>query len=132
MQALKSIGACLAGALTGIVFSIATDLGLHAASLFPALGEPMSNPLLLLALTYRTLYGIAGSYLTARLAPSRPMLHSLVLGFIGLVVNVAGVVSTWNAGPAYEAHWYPLALTALALPTAWVGAKLRLVQLAAK
>jgi hypothetical protein len=34
----------------------------------------------LLALVYRTVYGILGGYVTARLAPRAPMRHALILG----------------------------------------------------
>src|SRR5262245_64129381 len=48
-------------------------------------GQPISDSLFLLATLYRSLYGIAGSYVAARLAPDRPMHHALVVGAIGLV-----------------------------------------------
>ena len=53
------------------------------------------------------------------------MLHAMVLGFLGLAANVAGAVATWSRVPSLGPHWYPVALTALALPTAWAGGKLR-------
>ncbi|HXY52836.1 MAG TPA: hypothetical protein VEI01_25545 [Terriglobales bacterium] len=81
---------------------------------------------LLLATLYRTLYGVAGSYMAARLAPNRPMRHALVLGVFGLVVSTAGAVATWNRQPSLGPHWYPVALIVLAIPTAWVGGNLRL------
>jgi len=52
------------------------------------------------------------------------MLHALVLGLAGFVVSTAGAIATWNAGPAFEPKWYPLALVVLAIPTAWVGGRL--------
>jgi hypothetical protein len=52
------------------------------------------------------------------------MQHALVAGAIGTIVSLAGAVATWNGGPAYEPHWYPIALVVLALPCAWIGAKL--------
>jgi hypothetical protein len=126
---LRSIGAVVAGALMGIVLSIGTDMLLRAARIFPALGQPMSNSLFLLATSYRTVYGVVGAYVTARLAPTRPMLHALVLGSLGLVASTAGAVATWNSVPSLGPHWYPLALIALAIPTAWLGGKLRLMQM---
>ena len=87
---------------------------------------------LLLATVYRTIYSVLGSYLTARLAPDKPMLHSLAGGIIGLILSIVGVVETWNKGPAFGPHWYPIALVALALPGAWLGGKLRVLQLPAR
>jgi len=60
------------------------------------------------------------------------MQHALAGGFIGLVVSIVGAAVTWNKGPAFGPHWYPLALIVLVMPTAWVGGKLRLMQLPAR
>ena len=97
---LRSIGAMLAGVLVIIVLSTGTDVLMNAIGIFPELGQPMSDGLLLLATLYRTAYGIAASYLVARLAPDRPMRHVMILGFIGLAVSALGAVVTWNKGPA--------------------------------
>ena len=125
---MKSIGAILAGALTGIVLSIGTDMVLRATGIFPALGHPMAGALFVLATAYRTLYGVAGSYITARLAPNRPMMHALVLGILGLAASIVGVVATWDKGPEFGPKWYPLALVALGMPQSWLGGKLREMQ----
>src|SRR5215470_12953107 len=69
----RSILALVAGMLTAIVLSIGTDLGLHAVGLTPSLGQPMSDRWLMLATTYRTIYGVIASYIVARLAPNRQM-----------------------------------------------------------
>ena len=127
----RSLVALLAGMFAGILLSLGTDYVLHAIGLFPPLGQPVSSPLLLLATVYRTVYGVAGAYIAARLAPNQPMMHALVLGMLGFVVSLVGAVVTWNMGPAYGPHWYPVALVVLAIPTAWVGGKLRLLQLGA-
>jgi hypothetical protein len=50
-------------------------------------------------------------------------------GFVGLALSTFGAAATWNKGPAFGPHWYPLALIVLALPTAWIGGKLRVMQL---
>ena len=120
----RSIGAVFAGLAAIFALSLGTDLALHATGIFPAWGQPMSDALFLLATVYRTLYGVAGSYIAARLAPDRPMQHALVLGAVGLVLSTAGAVATWNRGPEFGPHWYPLALIATALPCAWAGGKL--------
>jgi len=128
----KSIGAVLAGILVGAVLSLGTDVVLHATHVFPPWDQPASDALLLLATAYRTVYSVAGSYVTARLAPGRPMLHALVLGTLGLVVCIVGAVVTWNKGPAFGPHWYPVSLIVLAMPQCWVGAKLYEIQLRAR
>ena len=129
----RSIGAVLAGMVVGIILTLATDIVLHAIHVFPPWGASMAGfeGALLLATVYRTIYGIAASYLVARLAPDRPMQHALAGGFLGLVVSIVGAAVTWNKGPAFGPHWYPLALIVLAMPQAWVGGKLYEMQLRA-
>ena len=125
---LRSAAALLAGFIVVVVLSLGTDLALHATGVFPPWGQPMSDALFLLATTYRTVYGVTGSYITARLAPRRPMLHAMVGCAVGLVVAFAGAAATWNRGPEFGPHWYPIALIVLGPPTAWVGGRLRELQ----
>jgi hypothetical protein len=121
---LSSVGAVLAGLVAIFVLSIATDVVLHVAGVFPPLGQPFSGKLCLLATAYRTVYAVIGSYITAWLAPNRPIQHALVLGLVGVVLSTSGALATWNRGPAFGPHWYPLALIVISLPCAWVGGKL--------
>jgi len=126
----RSIGAVLAGIVVGIILSLGTDVVLRVAAIFPPRGRPpMSDSLFLLATVYRTIYGIVGSYIIARLAPDRPMGHALVGGVLGLVASVVGAVATWNHVPSLGPHWYPLALVVTAIPCAWLGGKLGEMQL---
>ena len=126
---LKSIGAVVAGFVAVFVLSLGTDVVLHATRVFPPWDQRMSDALFLLATVYRTVYCIAGSYIAARLAPNRPMGHALALGILGLVVSTAGAVVTWNKGPVFGPHWYPVALVVTAIPCAWLGGRLRITQL---
>ena len=121
----RSIWAVVAGFLAVVILSIGTDAGLHAAGIFPGLGQRMSDGLFVLATIYRTIYGVVGSYITARLAPDKPMKHELIGCAIGMVLATSGALATWNKdlGP----HWYPVVLILGALPTAWVGARLHLM-----
>ena len=129
---LKSIAAVLAGAVTSIILEIGADELLHVTGVFPPIGQPVNNGLFLLATLHRTIFGVLGAYVTARLAPRRPMLHALVLGAIGMAVAILGTVLTWNKGPEFGPHWYPIALVVLGMPQSWLGGKLREVQLAAR
>lgn len=119
----RSILALIAGLAAGAVLSLGTDLALHAAGVFPAWGQPMSDALFALAAAYRIAYTILGSAVAARLAPDRPMGHALLLGILGVLANGAGAILTWGKGPEFGPHWYPLLLVATALPCAWVGGK---------
>jgi len=114
----RSIGAVLAGMFVGIILTIGTDIVLHVIGVFPPWGQSMFgfDGALLLATAYRTVYGVAASYIIARLAPDRPMGHALVGGAIGLAVSILGAALTWCKGPAFGPHWDPLALVVLALP----------------
>jgi hypothetical protein len=121
----RSVAAVLAGLILNVVLSSATDLLLVAAGVFPPLrefGHPasFSDSLLLLALLYRTAYGVLGCYLTARLSPRRPMAHSLALAGIGFFIGVVGAVATWETWTS----WYSLAIIAVTLPSGWLGARL--------
>lgn len=114
---LRSIGAVLAGFAAVVVLSMATDAVFHALGVFPPVGQPMSAALYVLALAYRTLFTVAGGYITARLAPRRPLFHAVVLGVIGIVAGTLGTVAMWQLGD----QWYPIALVLLALPSTWLG-----------
>jgi hypothetical protein len=119
-RVLRRVGAVLAGLVAIFAITTATDIVMHVTGVFPPVGAPpMADALFLLALAYRLVYGVAGGYFTARLAPDRPIHHALVLGGVGLVVSVAGTVALRDAGPV----WYPLALAASALPCAWLGGR---------
>jgi len=103
-------------------------MALRLAGIFPKLGEEMSDSLFALATAYRTIYGVIGTYITARLAPNRPMRLALIGGAIGLVLATMGAVLKWNKGTEFGPHWYPVSLIIGALPTAWLGGKVRLMQ----
>ena len=116
----RSTGAVLLGFVSVVVLSLATDQVFHWLDIYPPWGEPMRDPGdNLLALLYRCVYAVLGSYIAARLAPRNPMRHAVVLGLIGLVVGTAGAVATipMDLGPA----WYPIALAVTALPCGWLG-----------
>lgn len=94
------------------------DQVLHVLEVYPPWGQPMYDPSLnLLALAYRSVYGVVGSYIAARFAPRAPMHHALALGVVGLVLSVAGAIAMWDFGP----NWYPVALVLTTLPCAWFG-----------
>jgi hypothetical protein len=116
---LQSIGAVVAGLFFIIIASTVVDVVLHVAKVYPAVGEPMTNALAVLASSYRLLIGVAGAWLTAKLAPHHPLRHALILGAIGIVLGLVGVAATWNMG--LGPRWYPVSLAVLALPQCWFG-----------
>jgi len=120
----RTIGALVAGLVVGLVLTLGTDAILHVTGVFPPYDQATPNALLALATGYRFVYGAVGSFVAARLAPDRPMWHAMFLGWLGLVVSLIGAVATWNRGPQFAAHWYPILLVVLALPAAWIGGRL--------
>ncbi|MGQ0657906.1 MAG: hypothetical protein ACT4NU_07405 [Chromatiales bacterium] len=119
----RSTGAVLSG-LAVFVLSLGTDQVLHALEVYPPWGQPMHNPGLdLLALAYRCVYAVVGSYIAARFAPRNPMRHALALGVVGFVLSLAGAITTipMDLGP----DWYPILLVLIALPCAWLGGVLQ-------
>jgi len=60
--------------LVGIILTIGTDIVLHAIGVFPPWGQSMVgfDGALLLATAYRTVYGVAASYIIARSRQSGP------------------------------------------------------------
>ena len=130
MNIFKSIGAGLAGMVIGAALSIGTDALLKNAGILPHGNLNVSTPLILAVLFYRSVYNTLGCYVTARLAPSHPMRHALILGAIGTAASVLGAVVTanMNLGPA----WYGWTLAALFMPNAWLGGTLYEMQARAK
>ncbi|HEX8271287.1 MAG TPA: hypothetical protein VF615_01475 [Longimicrobiaceae bacterium] len=124
---LRSIAAVLVGFVLIAALSFGADAVLRQAmpDMFDASGRVEGTALLLLIMGYVGLFAVTGCYLTARFAPRRPMLHALVLGALGLAFNVAGSVAMWDTAPA----WYHAASLALVMPYAWLGGRLREVEL---
>jgi hypothetical protein len=118
----KSIGAVVAGVLVIIVVTTLVDVVLHAIGVFPPMDQPINDALALLATSYRIVISVGGAWLTARLAPDKPMKHAMILGVVGTVLGLLGVVATWNRG--LGPRWYPIALAVLAIPQCWVGGRL--------
>ncbi|HTP69217.1 MAG TPA: hypothetical protein VMJ35_09975 [Dongiaceae bacterium] len=118
----RSAWAIVAGFLFVVILSIATDLVLYKFGVFPPPGQYTPDKPLALATLYRVIYGVIGSYITARLAPNRPMFHAILGGCIGMAIGVVGAFTQWNNN--FGPHWYPIALVVLALPQSWLGAKL--------
>jgi hypothetical protein len=122
----KSIWAVVAGVLVIVIGSTLVDIVLHATGVYPSNNQPLTDALALLATAYRVVISVGGAYLTARLAPDKPMKHAMILGVVGTVLGLAGLVATWNLG--LGPRWYPIALAVLAIPQCWAGGKLYEVQ----
>ena len=125
---VRSIGAVVAGFLLIGVLSFGGDFVIRSAvpQAFDAAGAASSPAVLVAMLAYVGVFAVFGCYLTARLAPNRPMAHALMLGALGLAFNVAGSIAMWDTAPA----WYHAVALAMVMPYAWLGGRIRERQLA--
>jgi len=124
MKIVRGIGAILAGIVFIVVTHTLTDLILEKLGIFPPPAEGFHITWMVVTATvYRSLYTVAGGYVTAVLAPEPKMRYVIILGIFGLVVSTLAAIATipMKLGPA----WYPIALAVLALPCVWLGGKLR-------
>lgn len=118
----RSVWAVVAGVLFIIVVTTLVDLALHATGFYPPAKEPLTDAQAGVATAYRLAIGIAGGWLTAALAPQRPLKHAMILGCVGIVLGLAGLAATWNLG--LGPRWYPILLVVLAVPQCWAGGRI--------
>lgn len=122
----RSAAALAAGFLFIAITSTASDALMRALGVFPSdPAQPLTDALFAVAAAYRALFGVAGTYLAARLAPSRPVAHAWALGLVGVVLSTVGAFVMWNAGT----HWYALVNVAIPFPAAFIGGRIRAAQL---
>jgi hypothetical protein len=103
-----------------VVLAMLADQLMYALGVFPRPpAVSYATGPYIVATAYRAVFGVAGSWLAARLAPSHPMRHALILGGIGLVLCTAGLAAAFSMdlGPV----WYPLALLIMTPACAWLG-----------
>ena len=120
---LKSIWAVVAGFLTVFIVSSLGGVIMETVGIFPPVNQPqaLTTWMLVVALLYRCIATVAGGYITAMLAPAKPMKHVIILGIIGTLAGCVGVVAGWNL----SAHWYPIAIALTGFPLVYFGGKLR-------
>ena len=123
---VRSVCAVLGGFLVTAVASTAADAIMRATGVFPNSPRTMSDSLFVLASAYRALFTVAGGFVTARLAPDRPMRHVWILAGIGLGAGLAGVVVYFTVGKAHLGPaWYPVSIAIEAIPCVWFGGRLQ-------
>ena len=127
---LRSVSAVLIGFILIPLLNMGTQALLSRAlpDLYPADGPVTSTAALLLACGYVAVFGILGCYVTARLAPSRPMLHALILGALGLAVSIPAALATWSDAPV----WFNVYNLLAVMPYAWIGGRIRERQLSSE
>jgi hypothetical protein len=120
---LRSIGAIVLGFLLIGTLAMGTERAIIQTlpEYFDTNGRTDDVALLLATLAYVFLFATLGCWVTARLAPARPMRHALILGALGLAFNVAGSIAMWHTAPV----WYHVVGLGLTLPAAWLGGWIR-------
>lgn len=121
---LKSIGAIIVGFTLGVILSVGTDflldkLGIMSMQNF----KENSSIIVALIIIYRFVFNVTGCYLTAKLAPNKPMKHVIIIGIIGTILSLLGSFAMWDKAIPF----YNIAIILISLPSAWLGGKLYLL-----
>ena len=120
MNILRSIGAVTAGLAVIVLLCVLTDALLVAVHLLPSpdAHRPYTLAYLGIVIFYCAAYTLVGGYVTARLAPIRPVAHAVVLGIAGMALSTLGTFHEWQIGNG----WNAITLVAEGLPLCWLGA----------
>jgi hypothetical protein len=111
----------IAGFFVTALLSTAVDHVFHVTGIYPPYGVPFFDTgLLLLAFSYRAVFAVFGSYLTALLAKDQAMKAVLILGSIGSVIWLAGAIVMWE----YASPWYNILGILTGVPLSLMGGKL--------
>ena len=115
----RSVFAIITGFIVIGVLAAGTTalLGSAMPGVFDANGRASSVAWELATHAYVFAYATFGCWLTARLAPDRPMRHALILGVLGLIFNIVGTAMQWNTAPV----WSHALGVGLVMPAAWLG-----------
>lgn len=122
----RSVIAIVVGFVLIAALSFGADALMRIAYPAQMTGRIESLPILCASLAYVAVFAVLGCYITARLAPNRPMGHALVLGGLGLAFTLLMMPQAWNTAPA----WYSILSLLLVMPYAWIGGRIRENQLA--
>jgi hypothetical protein len=120
---MKSVVAVLAGFILIGALGFITDTALQSLGILPETGSArFKDWQSLLALTYHLGFVIVGGYLTARLAPNRPVAHAIALGVLGIGFSLLGLIAivSGDLAPA----WYGWALVVFSVPATWLGGRI--------
>jgi len=113
----RSTVAVLAGLATNVATAVGTDTVLAATGVYPPRGEKWSDGLFLWALSYRVPVAVAGGYVTAKLSPTKPLTHVLVLAGLLAVGSYTSAIVMHDDSPV----WYRLGLIGIAVPCSLLG-----------
>lgn len=120
---LGRIGAVLAGLLCVVILSTGADAVMHAAGVFPAVGQPMNTELWWLAIGYRAVFTVLGGWVSARADPSGSMRAVAILTGVGCILGLVGVGVALN-NPELGPAWYAWGVALTGPPCSWLGGTL--------
>lgn len=120
----KSIGVILLAFVVIALLSTLTDFLLESIGVLPNPQKGLFEKwAILLVLFYRGIYTIFAGYIVAKLAPTKPVLHAIILGIIGSLITVIAVCSPSFSGKA--PLWFGFTLAAITIPCLWVGVRIK-------
>ena len=119
MQIVRSILAVVAGIVAVVALSEGIDFLVVKFGLLSFSGPALMVPFAI-ATVYRSIAAVVGGFVTAKLAPSKALMHAVILGAIGTALALAGVIANLSMPDL----WYPIALVVTALPCSWLGGKI--------
>ena len=120
---VRRTAAVLAGLAVVVILSSVTDGVMHACGVFPAMGQPMTTGLWVLAVSYRFAFTLLGGWVAGRLDPGRTMRAVWILTGLGVALGLLGVgvsLSHPELGPA----WYAWAVALNGPPASWLGGRI--------
>jgi hypothetical protein len=123
----RSILAVVAGFLVTGILIFATTAGVVATNpgAFDARSVPTTTGMLVAMHLYVAVYALLGCWVAARLAPSHPMRHAMIVAVLGVIVNAANP-SIWSTYPL----WSNIVSVGSPLLLGWLAGTIRERQLA--
>jgi hypothetical protein len=120
----KSIGVILLAFMVSALLSMLTDFLLESIGVLPNPQKGLFETwAILLVLFYRGVYTIVAGFIVAKLAPTKPTLHAIILGIIGTVITV---IAASNPSFAEKAPlWFGYTLAGITIPCIWLGVKIK-------
>jgi hypothetical protein len=108
----------------GIVFSkvltVITHEILHLAGVLPPLDKPMfDRKMLLISLSFHSVYAVSGAYITAGIAREKAGKAVFILGSKEAILWIIGIILLWKHSPP----WFNIAKAALGFPLCILGGK---------
>jgi len=120
----KSIGVILLAFAVIALLSMLTDFLLESIGALPNPQKGLFEKwAIFLVLFYRGVYTIFAGFIVAKLAPTKPMLHAIILGIIGTLITVIAVSS-----PSFSEKaplWFGFTLAAITIPCLWLGVRIK-------